>query len=510
MKLRHALVIILVVLFSCSPGKAPAETRPSCLAGTWYPADARKLAVEVDALLRQSRTGPLKDPLVLIVPHAGYAYSGPTAAAAYQSVKGMKPGVIVILGTAHHVPVRGCALAVNDFFETPLGRVPVRLDIVRRLLNEGLFSDNREAHADEHSVEIQLPLLQRVFAAEIAHGAGIVPALIGEVDGREAGLIARSLANALAGEKNPLVIVSTDFTHYGRRFGYTPFRAADKADARAKLKKLDYGAIEYILKKDVSGFSRYVDETGITICGAGAVKAALTLPIDGFKSGVIDYRTSIDSTGDYDSTVSYASIALCGKLAGIAARADVKWDLPVPDRILLLDAARRNIASVLDDKGELKMDPSKLPATCLAKRGAFVTLKKNGALRGCIGFIAAEKPLYRTVLENALNAALSDPRFVPVKKDELDGISIEISVLTEPVEVASPGEIVPGRDGLIIERGPYRGLLLPQVAVEYGWDRDTFLDNTCVKAGLNPGAWREKGTRIYRFEAIVFGEQINP
>lgn len=139
-------------------------------------------------------------------------------------------------------------------------------------------------------------------------------------------------------------------------------------------------------------------------------------------------------------------------------------------------------------------------------RGAFVTLHQDGELRGCIGHVTAVEPLWRSVQDNAVSAALHDPRFPPVEASELGSISIDISALTPMREVASPDEIVVGRDGLMLERGPARGLLLPQVASEQGWDREQFLDHTCRKAGLRPGCWREPDTRILVFSAEVFSE----
>lgn len=143
---------------------------------------------------------------------------------------------------------------------------------------------------------------------------------------------------------------------------------------------------------------------------------------------------------------------------------------------------------------------------CREPRGAFVTLKKNGALRGCIGYVEANEPLWQVVRANARNAAFRDPRFPPLEAEELPEVTIEISVLTPPEPVEDPSAVEVGRDGLIVESGVSRGLLLPQVPVEQRWDRETFLDQTCRKAGLEPGCWRQPDTRILRFSAEVFGE----
>ena len=169
----------------------------------------------------------------------------------------------------------------------------------------------------------------------------------------------------------------------------------------------------------------------------------------------------------------------------------------------LLRIAREAIGYFLEQRKYLPYETEN--SELLNQYGAFVSLHKGGNLRGCIGYVTSEKPLHRTIIEAAVSAALNDPRFPPVQAAELDSIEIEISVLTHPQTVEDVSEIVPGRDGLIISDGHHRGLLLPQVATEYNWDRDTFLSHTCLKAGLPQDAWKS-GVTIERFEAQVFNE----
>ena len=174
------------------------------------------------------------------------------------------------------------------------------------------------------------------------------------------------------------------------------------------------------------------------------------------------------------------------------------------ERRWLLELARETVeAAVL---GRPLPEPAVPPGPLTERRGAFVTLKRGGALRGCIGHVVGHEPLWRSVRDNAVAAALHDPRFPPVSAGELPELELEISALTPLEIVDDPDSIVVGRDGLMVERGPFRGLLLPQVPVEWGWDRETFLDQTCRKAGLEPGCWRDPATRLYRFRAEVFGE----
>ena len=170
----------------------------------------------------------------------------------------------------------------------------------------------------------------------------------------------------------------------------------------------------------------------------------------------------------------------------------------------LLALARETIQCRLDGIPLPSPEPSALKL--LEPRGAFVTLKIQGRLRGCIGHVIGVAPLWRAVRDNAIAAAFEDPRFDPLQADEMLATHIEISALT-PLQRVDFREVIVGRDGILLERGLARGLLLPQVATEFGWDRETFLDHTCRKAGLEPGCWRHPDTAISTFSAQVFGEE---
>ncbi len=182
----------------------------------------------------------------------------------------------------------------------------------------------------------------------------------------------------------------------------------------------------------------------------------------------------------------------------------MRESLTTEEKSWLLDLARSTLEARLAKKPLPQPEVPRGPLREL--RGAFVTLKIHGSLRGCIGYVIAREPLWLTVRDNVLNAALHDPRFPALTAEELPRTKIEISALTPLEFVDDPSDVEVGRDGLMIERGSARGLLLPQVPVEHGWDRDTFLDQTCHKAGMEPGCWRDQATRILRFRAEVFSE----
>jgi len=496
---------MMIAVLGCARNSNP-EVRPSALAGRWYPADGPALASMIDSLLGKAGSpAAVKDPLVFVLPHAGYVYSGEAAAHGYAVIKGMDPGVVVILAPPHQTPVRGCALSPADYFETPLGRVKVDRAASVALASKPGFMMDAGAHRMEHAVEIHLPFLQRIFGDKMEGSVPILPVLVGDIRDDEASGLAASIAESVKGRR-PLFIVSSDFTHYGPRFGYTPFRASGRDDFLKKQKELDMGAIGPILKKDRAGFSAFVERTGITVCGQGPIRLALSLPASFAETKLLKYDTSCGISGDCDNSVSYAAIALGGTMTGESGMGATAGALSSADQEYLLRLARRNIRSLLFDKKRAAARENEVPEACRTKRGVFVTLKKGGELRGCIGTVIAEKQLWELVLENSYNAAFRDPRFSGLQRSELDSIVIEISVLTVPTMVASVDEIEVGRDGLIIMMGGRSGLLLPQVPVEQGWTREQFLVWVCRKAGLPDNAWRT-GARLYRFQAQVFGER---
>ena len=430
---------MLIAVPGCT-GSANPEVRPSALAGRWYPAEGPALASMIDAMLaRAAAPAPVKDPLVFILPHAGYIYSGDVAAAGYAVIRQMDPGVVVILAPPHQARVRGCALSPADYFETPLGRVKADRAAAGELAKKTGFSLDGGAHRLEHAVEIHLPFLQRIFGARMERSIPVLPVLVGEISDVEASALAAMLAEAVKGRR-PIFIASSDFTHYGKRFGYTPFRASGRDDFLRKQKDLDMGAINHILKMNRDDFSAYVARTSITICGHNPIRLAMSLPARFTETKLLKYDTSCAVSGDCDNSVSYAAIAL----GGVPYAGPASGTLMPPEQEFLLALARRNIRSLLFEGRRCSVKEGEVPGTCRVKQGVFVTLKKRGELRGCIGTVIADRPLFELVVENSYNAAFRDPRFAGLDKAEFEDIVIEISVLTEPVPVSSVEEIVVG------------------------------------------------------------------
>ena len=309
---------------------------------------------------------------------------------------------------------------------------------------------------------IQLPLLQYRLG-----DFKLVPIVAGQCSPqtvRKAAEILKSLV-----DKDTLVVASSDFTHYGPNYGYVPF----DQNIPAELKKLDMGAYDYIAKFDSAGFIQYCDKTGATICGRVPIAILLSMLPSSAKAELLKYTTSGELTGDFTNSVSYLSVAFHGgwQRQAVTEATLAGLTLTQQDKHNLLLLARRTIEFYLQNGGVPTAEQLGIPVTDSIKvpRAAFVTLTENSDLRGCIGDVLPRQPLYKSVIANAINAAVNDWRFQPVAKDELAKIKIEISALTVPASIASYNQIRLGTDGVILKKAGHSALFLPQVAPEQGW-----------------------------------------
>lgn len=276
------------------------RTKTSTLAGTWYPGTAEELCRQVDEFLgpADEQAGPVAG---LVVPHAGYRYSGAVAGRAYGALRGQVIGRVIILAPSHRARFRGAAVLEVDAFETPLGRVAVD-GIVAELSGRTLVQSAPAPFVHEHSVEIQLPFLQRA-----APGARVVPLLFGALAESDYPPLVETIAS-LADDET-VYVVSSDFTHYGWRFDYQPFPATDAKAVRARLRALDMSVIEPVLRHDARAFQDVLDTTGATVCGHVPIRTFIASPTLQQPGRLLAYQTSLDVTGDYEHCVSYAAIA---------------------------------------------------------------------------------------------------------------------------------------------------------------------------------------------------------
>ncbi len=502
MKRISGAVTLCFLLLTMSATQGADSVRASALAGKgWYPADPAELRQMVDGFLdaavaaqRESKP-PLR---ALILPHAGYRYSGATAAKGLALVRNRQFQRVLLLAPTHYLGFDGLSIADVDAYETPLGPVPLDRTAVQRLRRSPLVGSYPEAHRKEHSIEIELPLLQRALAP----GWQLLPILVGSLSAeqyRQAADLLRPLA-----DENTLVIVSSDFTHYGKRFRYTPFPMGDQV--AEQIQALDEGALKAILSGDFEGFLSYQQATGITICGYRPIALLLRMLPPSARLTQLAYTTSGALTGDYYNSVSYAVVAVSApEPLSEDDRAGPSALLSHQDLALLHRFALAGIEEAVlgpDDARSERLERIKedLPMELKQPAGAFVTLKENGRLRGCIGYISPRQPLYQAVLESGYNAACRDHRFQPLEAAELKGLEVEVSVLTPPRPIPSYESFRVGEQGIILSKDGLRAVFLPEVAREQGWDRVETLSHLARKAGLEPDAWR-KGASFEVFES---------
>lgn len=467
--------------------------RRAACAGSWYPLEAEELSRDVEELLSRSTIVDHDLPLrALVAPHAGLRYSGATAASAYRQVAGQTYQRVVILAPNHRVALRGAAVDASTHYATPLGEMPVDVRMAEELAAHGIMRRVTEPFVREHAIEMQLPFLQRLMPAAL-----LVPILVGELRSTDARTLAEILTPWL--DDNSLLVVSSDFTHYGDAFGYRPFRT----DIENNLKILDHRALSALTARSAESFDLLLDETGVTICGRNPLRVLLQLCKDDWRAQVLAYTTSGALTGDWEHSVSYASLAFH------APATSRPLHLSSSERRRLLQLARASIAA----PEQARLDPDSflqdtdLTPALRTPTGVFVSLheKNSGRLRGCMGCLEPLEELARAVIVNAAAAAQQDPRFIAVRASEVAGLDIELSILGLLEKVTDESAIRVGQHGVAVSQAGKRGVLLPQVAAHMNWDRETFLDNVCRKAGLPADAWR-RGATLYRFAAEVFSE----
>jgi len=454
--------------------------RKPAVAGAFYPASERELRQLIDELLMRSPKVQVEGEIKgLISPHAGYVYSGIVAACGYNLIKGRNIKRVILLGPSHTSYFRGIAVYPEGEWETPLGIVPIDDRTARKILKSGSpFFEAPHLHEAEHSLEVQLPFLQSVL-----ENFSTIPLLFGFGDTDDF-ISAAGILSELAREKGTLLLASSDLYH-----GYSYEEAVETDSYTLKL----------IKEGNPVNFAGAISAEKAQACGGWSIVTLMeAMRQIGAVPKLLYYANSGDITGIKTGyIVGYGSVAF--------VRVPEKEEkLSAEEKAALLKIARSSVeAAVRGIPPKIEAPPYK---RLREKRGAFVTLKKQGQLRGCIGYVLPIKPLYEAVSDVAVSAALRDPRFPPVTVDELDDLEYEISVLSVPRKIDSIDEIITGRHGLIVRRGYFEGLLLPQVATEYGWDRETFLKHTCLKAGLEPDCYQHPDTEIYVFEAEVFNE----
>jgi AmmeMemoRadiSam system protein B/AmmeMemoRadiSam system protein A len=468
---------------------AAAHTSP--YSGIWYPPQQRRLNALLDELFETScrRTGPyvLSGALALLVPHAAPQYSGTVAASAYRHIELAKPERVFILGFSHAGGQRGVAIPNVSRYRTPLGEIGVDVPGAHELCSGAPFRLVGESQACDHSVEIQLPFLQRV-----APGARVIPLYVGQLAEAETTAAAETLARAC--REGDVFVASSDLTHYGPSFGYVPFPVDSQVDVR--LRELDRSVLAAASSVDCGLFLETLCKSGATACGYQPISLLLrTLSLMGGEDifqQELDYQTSGEITGDFRDSVSYAA-------AGYFRRSSFEVNRLEQHELLLSAQAT---LGCLRQTGQREI-VSSLSLSVLARRApVFVTLRHKRHVIGCVGRVFHCLPLAEAVPQMTMAAALDDPRRLPDEIIPAD-VEIEISLLTPMKLVRGADAIGIGRDGVYLECGTHRALLLPQVAGA-GWSTARFLDLLFKKAGLKGQMYGDPEWRLYIFEAQVF------
>lgn len=461
----------------------------------WYSQDKEELKKQLQQLLQIKQEAPDFKINTLVLPHAGIRYSGAIAATGFNLIQAEDFKRIVILGPSHQYQLSNQASCPTyTHYQTPLGEVALDLEFIANLVREEGFIQQNKYHENEHSVQMEIPFLQMIF-----NDVEIVPVLVGQLDTTGVQTLANGLSKHL--DEKTLLLVSSDFVHFGKKFQYTPF----KQKIKENIMQLDKKAFQYIQSVDLKGFQTFLLKTGATVCGRNPIQVLLAMLSESSDSALLSYSTSGSMTGDWSHSVSYACLAL--------NRSNKKNILTVKERTTLLRMARKTLEFSFA-KGKVPtveeiVDQKHLSSTLLKKAGVFVSLyEKNKNLRGCIGEIVPKRPLYQAVWRQSILSAFRDHRFKPLQKYELSDVQIEISVLTHPQSIHSYHEIQLGRHGIILKHSGKQAVFLPQVAKEQGWTLEETLAHLSVKAGLDKEAWK-KDAKFLIFEASVFSEKKN-
>jgi len=495
-KIIHILFCFAIVLSAqeCRTQKLQTDRYPA-VAGQFYPAAANELASTLDDLFKKAAPRKIQgDVIALIVPHAGYVFSGSVAASGFNQLDPVKKYEnVFLLGSSHRIAFEGASVYASGDFITPLGTVKVNKSITADLVHKyNFFSDRTDAHMQEHSLEVQLPFLQNKLGA----GFQLVPIVIGTQSPEVCKKIADALRPYL--QSKNLFVISTDFSHYPP---YDDAVKVDKATADAIISNSPEELLRILGKNE----ERNIPNLATSLCGWTSVLTLLNMTqyASDVSMDIIRYMNSGDSEhGEKLRVVGYYAIAVSSQ----REKSTTSYELRAEDKKELLAIARKTVNMYVRERKIPEIDSTKLLKSLRRHAGAFVTLHKGGDLRGCIGRFDATEPLFAVVQKMAVAASTEDYRFPPVTSKEINDIEIEISVLSPMMRITSPDEIELGKHGIYIRKGNRSGTFLPQVATETGWTKEEFLGHCAQdKAGIGWDGWKD--AELYIYEAYVFGEK---
>jgi AmmeMemoRadiSam system protein B/AmmeMemoRadiSam system protein A len=496
MQAKHFIILVLASLFSSEgfPQQAIINRKPYA-AGRFYTNKPDELKLQLQQLFSGAvQKKSERSPIAIVVPHAGYVFSGEVAASAYNQIDpNRKFERIFIIGSSHTSAFPGASVYCTGNFETPLGIVNVDLDLIKKLVSENkILKCYPEAHLYEHSLEVQLPFLQY----HLTNNFRIVPVIIGSSTVETAKKLAE-IFKPFLNEKN-LFVISSDFSHYPT---YNDAKKADRATAEAITTNQSAKLIDVLAANKQKNYSGMAT----SLCGWSSVLTLLdmTEEMPDVSADLVQYKNSGDSSyGEKDRVVGYCAISFTQEKAKDQG---TEFSLSSDDKKYLLNLVRQTITEYIKKGTTPEIDQTNLSAAIKTPCGAFVTLNKDHRLRGCIGRFNPEQPLWKVVQSMAIAAATQDYRFSPVTASEISQLEIEISVLTPLKKIKSADEFTLGKQGIYIKKGNSSGTFLPQVAASTGWSKEEFLGHCAQdKAGIGWNGW--KTAELYTYEALVFGE----
>jgi AmmeMemoRadiSam system protein B/AmmeMemoRadiSam system protein A len=491
--------------------KTAAETgsiREPAVAGSFYPSDLDELETMVDGYLAEAALGtpttaPENDILMILVPHAGYVFSGKTAAYAFSMLHGKVYDTVILLGCPHQVPVRGAAVYCGKGFRIPPGIVPVDTALANAVIEASdLIVDDPRPHLPEHSLEVELPFLSRVLGSY-----SIVPILVSG-DANTLELISQAIVDALrrthGSTEGVLFLISTDLSHYPKQ------EDAQKSDSEI-LDAFCTLDTQNLVSVNNEIMGRGIEELRCTMCGLEAAYVGIRIAniIGATKAILLHKSTSADAGvpgASSERVVGYGAVVITGHTKKLSSAFK---PLTKEEQEYLLGIARLTLKEYLK---HVTIPETTIPVEYRERlsetRGVFVSLYKDGQLRGCIGSHSSSLPLSRAVQLMTLKSGLDDPRFPPLTLEELDTIKIEISVYLSSVDpISTIEDFMVGKHGIIINKDGRSATFLPHVATKQGWDKKTTLQQLCKKAGLEANAWKAKDAQFRVYETQIFCEE---
>ncbi len=462
-------------------------TRKTAVAGLFYPADTYQLDKNLDGYLEHFSSDNGTQPQIIIVPHAGYQFSAGVAAVAYKRLQPYASKIknVFILGPSHYVYTKGVALSSANSFKTPLGNITVNTALVEELSQNKLFSFNDEAHRKEHSIEVQLPFLQKVL-----ENFNIIPMAYGDIKPE---YIAEILEPYLA-KNDSLLVVSADLSHY------LSYEEAKKEDEKTAEK------IQNAIPLD--------DHNS---CGASGINTAMLIAKKhGLIPNMLDLINSGDTGSDKFRVVGYGAWSFEKheeNLKGIDLEQRNLENFARHNKNQLFDIVNKSLNEAVVNNAHFEPSRDDFDNVLFNKGASFVTLKLDGKLRGCIGSLIANRAIAIDLAQNAYNAAMHDNRFSPLTKEELKKITFSISLLTdfEKIDYTSYDDLItkikPFEDGILINDGERKGVFLPSV-----WEmipnKNDFMSELKIKAGLSPSYWSDE-IKVFKFKTVEIKNDNN-